>query len=137
MTTPAVRCSASLYDHLVTDQMQGRVGGTTVVFNTNHRALFFSKRVLPFVDAKRKDAHRFVHLHLGVYAYRPLALASYARTRPSPLEEVEGLEQLRFLDAGQVVRVVPFDPIDWDCIELNNPEDIPAIEAVLLRRKMR
>lgn len=137
MTTPAVRCSPTLYRHLVTDQAAGRVGGTTVVFNAARRALYFSKRVIPHVPEAQADAHEQVHLHLGVYAYRPAALAAYAATPPSPLEALEGLEQLRFLETGQVIRVVPFAPLDWDCIELNNPEDVPAIEAVLRQRGIR
>jgi 3-deoxy-manno-octulosonate cytidylyltransferase (CMP-KDO synthetase) len=83
------------------------------------------------------DAHQHVHLHLGVYAYRPDALRAYAATPPSAIENLEGLEQLRFLETGHRIRVVPFDPIGWDCIELNNPEDIPAIEEVLRQRGMR
>lgn len=134
MTTPAVRCSLTLYRHLVTDQAAGRVGGTTVVFNAARRALYFSKRVIPHVPEGMAEGHAEVHLHLGVYAYRPAALAAYAATPPSPLEALEGLEQLRFLETGQVIRVVPFAPLDWDCIELNNPEDVPAIEAVLRQR---
>lgn len=134
MTTPAVRCSESLYSHLATDQAAGRVGGTTVVFDSEHRALYFSKRVIPHVASDRADAHAHVHLHLGVYAYRPSALADYATAQPAPLEELEGLEQLRFLETGRTIRVVPFDPIGWDCIELNNPGDIAAIEAVLQAR---
>lgn len=137
MATPAVRCSDSLYRHLVKDQAEGRVGGTTVVFNRDLHALYFSKRVIPHVGADRADAHSHVYLHLGVYAYRPEALRSYIATPPSPLEQLEGLEQLRFLETGETVHVVEFDTIGWDCIELNNPEDIPAIEAVLRNRGMR
>lgn len=137
MTTPAVRCSETLYRHLVTDQAHGRVGGTTVVFSADRRALYFSKRVIPHVPEAQANAHAQVHLHLGVYAYRPAALRAYAATLPSPLEGLEGLEQLRFLETGQMIRVVPFAPLDWDCIELNNPEDVPAIEAVLLQRGIR
>jgi 3-deoxy-manno-octulosonate cytidylyltransferase (CMP-KDO synthetase) len=137
MTTPAVRCSETLYHHLVADQKQGRVGGTTIVFNSALTALYFSKRVIPHISETVVDAHRHVHLHLGVYAYRPDALRAYAATPPSSIEQLEGLEQLRFLETGQRIRVVPFDPIGWDCIELNNPEDIPAIEEVLRQRGMR
>lgn len=137
MTTPAVRCSETLYRHLVTDQAQGRVGGTTVVSSADRRALYFSKRVIPHVPDSLPNAHEQVHLHLGVYAYRPEALRAYAATPPSALERLEGLEQLRFLETGQQIRVVPFAPLAWDCIELNNPEDVPAIEAVLLQRGIR
>ncbi|MFT3967835.1 MAG: manno-octulosonate cytidylyltransferase [Sphingobium sp.] len=137
MATPAIGCSATLYRHLINDQVQGRVGGTTVVFNSINRALYFSKSVIPHVpDSVGEEGHNAVHLHLGVYAYRPDALTRYAALPPSPLEALEGLEQLRFLEADLPIRVVPFAPIDWDCIELNNPEDTPAIEAVLKTREI-
>ncbi|MET0361640.1 MAG: manno-octulosonate cytidylyltransferase [Sphingobium sp.] len=135
MTTPAVRCSPTLYAHLAKDQAQHRVGGTTVVFNRVHRALYFSKRLLPHLPVGADaQALSLVHLHLGVYAYRPDGLATYAATAPSALELAEGLEQLRFLEGDRPIRVVPFDPIPWDCIELNNPHDTAAIEAVLKAR---
>lgn len=134
MATPAMRCSAGTYAHLVTDQAAGRVGGTTVTFCTNGRALYFSKRVIPHLPPDAVAAHERVHLHLGVYAYRPSALAAYMALPPAPLEMAEGLEQLRFLEAGLAVRAVPFDAAEWDCIELNNPHDVPVIEAVLRAR---
>jgi len=135
MTTPAIRCSKSVYDHLVEDQVQGRVGGTTVVFGGNRRALYFSKRVIPHLPpAAAAQDFPPVHLHLGVYAYRPDALRRYAAAPASAIEELEGLEQLRFLDRGIAVGVVPFDPIAWDAIELNNPSDVAPIEATLKTR---
>lgn len=135
VATPAVACSEGVYRHLMADQAAGRVGGTTVVANRGGHALYFSKRVIPYVPAAwAGKAHTAVHLHLGLYAYRPEALTAYAAMPPSQLEDLEGLEQLRFLDAGQPIRVVPFAPLAWDCIELNNPEDVAAIEAVLRQR---
>jgi 3-deoxy-manno-octulosonate cytidylyltransferase (CMP-KDO synthetase) len=134
MATPGLTCSPSTYDHLVGDQAAGRVGGTTVVANRQGRALYFSKRVLPHIAPGQPQAHASVRLHLGIYAYRPAALRTYAALPPSALEELEGLEQLRFLEADAPIRMVPFEPVGWDCIELNNPEDTPAIEAVLKAR---
>ena len=131
MATAAVRCSPTVYAHLLNDQVQGRVGGTTVVANHRGHALYFSKRVIPHVPSGTTSAHALVHLHLGVYAYRAAALAAYAAMSPSPLEGLEGLEQLRFLEGDRPIHVVSFEAIDWDCIELNNPQDVPAIEAVL------
>ena len=137
MATPAVECSASLYAHLITDQAAGRVGGTTVVADAAGRALYFSKRVIPHLPASQGEAHRAVRLHLGVYAYRPAALAAYAALESTPLELCEGLEQLRFLESGLPIRLVPFPALEWDCIELNNPEDVPAIEGILQGRGIR
>lgn len=43
--------------------------------------------------------------HVGLYAYRRHALAEVHRLPPSPLEQAEGLEQLRWLQAGWRIRV--------------------------------
>lgn len=134
MATAGLRASPSTYAHLLGDQAAGRVGGTTVVANGLGHALYFSKRVIPYVPTGLAAGHEAVRLHLGLYAYRPEALRAYAAMPPSPLEALEGLEQLRFLEGDRHIRLVSFDPIGWDCIELNNPEDTPAIEAVLQAR---
>lgn len=134
MATAALRCSPGTYAHLAGDAAAARVGGTTVVANGRGHALYFSKRLIPFIPPGTERAHEALRLHLGVYAYRPEALAWYMATPPSPLELLEGLEQLRFLEGTAPVRVVGFDSVRWDCIELNNPEDVPAIEAVLRAR---
>lgn len=135
MATPAVRCSRSVYEHLIRDQAAGKVGGTTVVFDRNHRALYFSKSVIPYLpSASATGEFPPVHLHLGIYAYRPDALREYAAATPSEIEQLEGLEQLRFLDLGLPVAVEPLEPLEWDSIELNNPSDTEVIEAVLRQR---
>ena len=135
MATPAVRCTPSLYRHLTEDQKVGRVGGTTVVTDARSRALYFSKRVLPYLpDDWPTDRECPAFLHLGVYAYRPAALAAYAAWPACLLEQVEGLEQLRFLHYGTAISVVDCAAPDWDVVELNNPSDVPIVEAMLRQR---
>ena len=113
----------------------GRVGGTTVVVNARGHALYFSKRVIPYVPAGATNGHEAVRLHLGLYAYRPEALRAYLATPPSPLEEAGGAGTIALSSEGdRHIRLVSFDPVGWDCIELNNPEDTPAIEAILKQR---
>lgn len=135
VATPATPCTMAVLSALITDQAAGRVGGTTVVFNAADHALYFSRRVIPYVPPAMlaTDAHR-VHLHLGVYAYRPAALRHYAAAAPSRLELLEGLEQLRFADLGIAVGVVPCTAPAWDPIECNHPADVPLIERVLAQR---
>ena len=135
MATPAVRCSRTVYEHLAADAAEGRVGGTTAVFNRFSRALYFSKRIIPFLPASAgSEGFVPIHLHLGLYAYRPDALRLYTEAGASDLETLEGLEQLRFLDLGLPVSVVQLDPLNWDSIELNNPSDVAHIERVLAER---
>ncbi|WP_066721329.1 3-deoxy-manno-octulosonate cytidylyltransferase [Sphingomonas pituitosa] len=134
VATVAMRCSAGVYTHLLADQAAGRSGGTTVVTDAAGRALYFSKRVLPFLAEPPRDAPNPVLLHLGLYAYRPVALRRYRALPPSPAEQAEGLEQLRFLHHGIPIDVIALDPPGWDPIELNNPTDLAPIEATLTAR---
>jgi 3-deoxy-manno-octulosonate cytidylyltransferase (CMP-KDO synthetase) len=68
---------------------------------------------------------------VGVYAYRPAALQAYIGWPEGRLETLEGLEQLRFLENGVPVACVPVEGRGRAFWELNNPEDIPRIEAAL------
>lgn len=134
--TVAVRCTGETYRHLAEDAAQGRVGGTTVVLDDAGNALYFSKRILPFLPAGvEPDEGRPVLLHLGLYAYRRDALRRYAQSGVTMLETVEGLEQLRFLVQGIPVSVLVLPPPESPIVEVNNPSDVPIVEEILRRRE--
>ena len=132
VATPAIRLPSGEVRALQAEEAAGRVGGTTVVTDGQGRALYFSKRLIPHLPAGALDAELSpVRLHVGVYAYRPDALRLYVQTPPSELETLEGLEQLRFLDAGVPVSVVEVEAPPFALRELNNPEDVGPIERAL------
>lgn len=132
VATPVLQCDPLTYSHFTEDRKVGRVGGTTAVFNAKGHALYFSKEVLPYIDAdKVPDSNIPVYHHVGVYAYRPDALAAYTSWPVSELETLEGLEQLRFLVNDTKVRCVIVQGKGRVFWELNNPEDVPRIESVL------
>jgi 3-deoxy-manno-octulosonate cytidylyltransferase (CMP-KDO synthetase) len=132
VATPAIQLRREEVQALRKEERAGRVGGTTVVTDRHGRALYFSKRLIPHLPEWALDAELTpVRLHVGVYAYRPAALEIYVDTPVSELETLEGLEQLRFLDAGVSVSVVEVDPPPYALRELNNPEDVAPIEQAL------
>ncbi|MEM9097123.1 MAG: manno-octulosonate cytidylyltransferase [Pseudomonadota bacterium] len=134
VATPVLRCDRAAYDGFKADRAAGRVGGTTAVFTETGRALYFSKEVLPFVSQPFGDEDCPVFHHVGVYAYRPTALAAYMAMSETRLEREEGLEQLRFLAHDHPVHCVQVEARGATFWELNNPEDTPKIEAVLRAR---
>lgn len=135
VATPALRVTPAIHRRLLADQREGRVGGTTVAIGADGSGLYFSKSVIPHVpETSVGDPDLPVFLHIGVYAYRRAALEAYAALPPTPLELLEGLEQLRFIEHGRRVRVVEVAAPGYDIWELNNPQDVAPIEAALAAR---
>lgn len=93
-------------------------------------ALYFSRAPLPFV---RDAAESAVFLgHIGMYAYRADALRCFASLPPSPLEQAEKLEQLRFLQAGIPIRVLEAPPMGAG---VDTPEDLERVRALVSERR--
>jgi 3-deoxy-manno-octulosonate cytidylyltransferase (CMP-KDO synthetase) len=132
IATPVLRCDGRALNGFLADRRAGRVGGTTAVFGAGMRGLYFSKEVIPFTAKTYADeAETPVFHHVGVYAYRPAALAAYPILPIGPLETLEGLEQLRFLENGRQVLCVEVQAKGRQFWELNNPSDVPVIEAMM------
>ncbi|MBC7736851.1 MAG: 3-deoxy-manno-octulosonate cytidylyltransferase [Candidatus Saccharibacteria bacterium] len=132
IATPVLRCDGRMLAGLLADRRAGRVGGTTAVFGAAMRGLYFSKEVIPFTNRDYADDEPSpVFHHVGVYAYRPQALAAYPSWPTGPLERLEGLEQLRFLENGRQVLCVPVDAKGRQFWELNNPSDVAVIEDMM------
>jgi 3-deoxy-manno-octulosonate cytidylyltransferase (CMP-KDO synthetase) len=132
IATPVLRCDGRAVAGFLADRRAGRVGGTTAVFGDRGRALYFSKEVIPYRGRDyAPDEPTPVFHHVGVYAYRPAALAAYPSWPIGPLETLEGLEQLRFLEQGRPVLCVEVEARGRQFWELNNPSDVAIIEAML------
>mgnify|MGYP003386886114 FL=1 len=132
IATPVLRCDGRALNGFLADRKAGRVGGTTAVFDANMRAMYFSKEVVPFTTNAYSDSDETpVFHHVGVYAYRPKALMDYPSWPVGPLEQLEGLEQLRFMEQGGTVRCVEVEARGKQFWELNNPEDVPVIERMM------
>lgn len=132
VATPVLRCDGEALNALLADRRAGRVGGTTAVFGQDSKALYFSKEVIPYTGQEFGATDETpVYHHVGVYAYRPSALAAYPLWSAGPLEKLEGLEQLRFLERERPVLCVEVQARGRQFWELNNPEDVDRIEAML------
>lgn len=132
VATPVLRCDAETYQNFVEDRKAGRVGGTTAVFGAQGNGLYFSKEVIPYVGHEIGEGDTVpVFHHVGLYAYTQAALQKYVSWKPGPLESLEGLEQLRFLENGVPIQCVEVEAPGRVFWELNNPVDTPRVEAAL------
>jgi len=107
-----------------------------VVVNAAGRALYFSRRTIPYVrDASTSAASMaaFPFLkHLGIYGYRRQTLLRLVKLPVSPLEEAEKLEQLRALENGISIAVVK---VNYDSVGVDVPADVKRVELML--KKLR
>ncbi|MFP4283385.1 MAG: 3-deoxy-manno-octulosonate cytidylyltransferase [Opitutales bacterium] len=99
-----------------------------VVCAQDGRALYFSRSPIPYSrDGSALGGGRAL-LHLGLYAYRAEALARFAGLPPSPLEQIEKLEQLRALEDGFRIAV---GTVARAGVGIDAPEDVPRFLALL------
>ena len=110
----------------ISPELAGNPNVVKVVTDAEGWAFYFSRSVIPF---DRDGSARFpLYKHLGFYAYTAEALEKFHALPPSPLEQTEKLEQLRFLENRIPIFVAetPFDTIGVD-----TEEDLQRVETLL------
>jgi 3-deoxy-manno-octulosonate cytidylyltransferase (CMP-KDO synthetase) len=97
-----------------------------VVVGQTGNALYFSRSIIPF----DRDASGFNEYwrHIGVYAWRRETLFRFVALPPGKLEQVEKLEQLRALEHGIPIRMVP---TAYQGIGVDTPEDLVRVQSLL------
>jgi 3-deoxy-manno-octulosonate cytidylyltransferase (CMP-KDO synthetase) len=128
--TPAVRLDAAALAKFAAHKVANQSSGTTVVFDREGNALYFSKQILPFM---RSQGFSHVYRHVGLYGYRKRLLAEYCGLAPSPLEETEGLEQLRLLENGLKIRVLEVDYRGRTHASIDSHDDVRFAEDIIAR----
>ncbi|MEI7728833.1 MAG: 3-deoxy-manno-octulosonate cytidylyltransferase [Verrucomicrobiota bacterium] len=105
-----------------------------VVVNATGRALYFSRRTIPYVREaasrpirEQMAAYPFLK-HLGIYGFRRETLLRLVGYPVSPLEAAEKLEQLRALDHGIGITVAT---VEYDSVGVDLPGDVARVEQLL------
>ena len=93
-----------------------------VVTDLDGWALYFSRSMVPY--AKNPC---ILYKHIGLYVYRREFLERFHSMKPSPLEEAEGLEQLRALEAGVRIKVVE---TEYNSVSVDTPEDLEKVRGI-------
>ena len=96
-----------------------------VVTDQNGYALYFSRSLLPYPRNRKADFK--VYKHVGIYAYRRDFLLQYAALAPTPMEQIESLEQLRVLENGFKIKVLTSD---FQGIGIDTKEDLDAVNKI-------
>jgi 3-deoxy-manno-octulosonate cytidylyltransferase (CMP-KDO synthetase) len=132
MVTPAVRLDRARYDEFLVAKENSPSSGTTVTMDHESNALYFSKRVIPFIRNPEKEFPP-VFRHIGLYGYTVETLRRFTSLLPTALEKAEGLEQLRALHNGIPIRVVEVDYRGRTHWSIDTPEDVSKAEEIIAR----
>jgi 3-deoxy-manno-octulosonate cytidylyltransferase (CMP-KDO synthetase) len=105
-----------------------------VTFDAEGFALYFSRAPIPYHRQEWKNlktltgSHFTVYKHIGIYSYRKDVLMKLSRLKPSALEQIEKLEQLRALENGMRIKV---GETEFQTIGVDTPEDIERVKRCL------
>jgi 3-deoxy-manno-octulosonate cytidylyltransferase (CMP-KDO synthetase) len=103
---------ATLYAPFADDEDPTNPNLVKVVKNQHDHALYFSRSPIPFDrslpdQSKIENRKSKILKHPGLYAYRRAFLLQYPNLEPTPLEQAEQLEQLRVLEHGHTIKLIP------------------------------
>lgn len=102
-----------------------------VAISKQGHALYFSRSVVPYLRGVERgewlQRHTF-YKHLGLYAFRREVLREVTALEPTPLEQAEKLEQLRWLESGYTIGV---GITNTTTIGIDTPEDLERAEVYL------
>lgn len=105
-----------------------------IVVDNQYYAMYFSRSVIPFVRGVDKEQwlEKSIFLkHIGLYAFRKRVLEEITQLPQSPLELIESLEQLRWLQNGYKIKV---GLTTAETIGIDTAEDLVRAEKFLMEK---
>jgi 3-deoxy-manno-octulosonate cytidylyltransferase (CMP-KDO synthetase) len=132
LATPAVQLTGAQYLALAQRSKEDASSGTLVTFDRAGRALYFSKSLIPHLRSDPRPSEIIpVFKHIGIYGYRWGTLERYLTLAPTPLEQAESLEQLRALENGIPIHIVPVDYRGRTPWSVDTPNDLRRVEELI------
>lgn len=95
-----------------------------VLTDVNNNALYFGRSINPY--PRNRDTEYVAYKHIGIYAYTREFLLKYSLLPKLKLESIENLEQLRVLENGYNIRVLP---CDYNGISVDTIEDLEKVKS--------
>jgi len=117
---------ASLMQELKDEKSIADPNYVKVAVDKNMNSLFFSRSTIPY--PRDKNIPVTYYEHIGVYAFRKQALINFTSWAITPLEAVEKIECLRYLENGIPLKMVV---TDYMGIEIDTPEDLVKATSLL------
>lgn len=102
-----------------------------VVCDKNDNALYFSRSRTP--HQKNTNPKATYYEHIGVYAFTRSALLAFSSLEPTPLEQIESVECLRFLENGIPMKMVT---TEYPILEIDTQEDLQNADEKIAKGEL-
>jgi 3-deoxy-manno-octulosonate cytidylyltransferase (CMP-KDO synthetase) len=96
------------------------------VVNKKHDALYLSRSPIPY--AAGTTIEPVYYLHIGVYGFRKDALLKFTQWPAGQLEQIEKLEQLRYLENSVPIRM---SLVEFTSVAIDTPDDLKKAAELL------
>ncbi|MCH7396494.1 3-deoxy-manno-octulosonate cytidylyltransferase [Belliella sp. DSM 107340] len=114
---PTVQVASMMFNISIEDAQNPNA--VKVVIDQDSNAMYFSRSPIPYIREKSEGFQYWKHV--GIYAYKKHALLQFTSWSKSKLEQIEMLEQLRLLEHGVKIKMVP---TTHQAIAIDIPEDL-------------
>lgn len=115
--SPAIQVASMMFS-IPAEEAQNP-NAVKVVCDKDNFALYFSRARIPFL--RENEGTGKFWKHVGIYAYRKEALLAFTKMEKSYLEQVEMLEQLRLLENGIRIKMIP---TVHQSVSIDTPQDL-------------
>ena len=119
---------ATLVKKINTIETLNNPNSPKVVLGVRQQALYFSRAAIPHLKGVKKEnwlSEKTFFQHIGIYGFRYDILKEITALPSAPLEQNEGLEQLRWIENGYTIQTAE---ISSECIAVDCPEDLERID---------
>ncbi len=115
---------ASLIKRITTNEELNNPNVVKALKSEKGNALYFSRSAIPFI--RNSERQNWLHgntfyKHIGLYGYRIETLLDLIKLNPTPLEQAESLEQLRWLENGYTIKLAETSS---ESLSVDTPEDL-------------
>lgn len=116
-----------------------------VVMDIKGYAIYFSRNAIPYpmLDGQiqnmsvkelvsyKNDLIHYYKKHIGIYAYKREFLLQYAQMKPTQLEKIERLEQLRAIEHRVRIKVLE---TDYPSIGIDTEQDLKRVQSLIISK---
>ena len=139
VTTTAYQLSWRNLDNLRERKKSSPFSGTTCAIDESDNAIWFTKQIIPSIRneeiVRLKNQKSPVFQHLGLYCFKLHTLEKFFQFKVGKYEELEELEQLRFIENGIKILVDIVEETNWSMSGIDSPNDVVVATEILKNYK--